>query len=52
MANLHRSTTAADSVVDGCQCEKNCERRCARYGEWHNHSDDVCPVHPDTIVDV
>lgn len=53
MANLHHSTLAADSVVDTCTCERSCGRElCSHAGRWHNHADDVCSVHPDTIVDV
>jgi hypothetical protein len=52
MANLNRSTLAADSVREECLCVKDCATQCSHDGRWHNHSDEVCPVHPDTIVEV
>lgn len=51
MANLHRSTLSADAAVDACACQQNCGRSgCSHAGRWHNHEDEVCSVHPDTIV--
>lgn len=51
MANLHRSTLQADSIRPECLCRKDCEPGCAANGRWHNHPDEVCPVHPDTLID-
>ena len=51
MANLNRSTRQADSIRADCLCVRECEQRCPRHGHWHNHVDEVCPVHPDTVVD-
>lgn len=34
-----------------CTCIEWCEQdpatRCSLSGEWHQHSDEPCPVHPD-----
>lgn len=49
--SLMRSTLLADSVRPECLCVKDCERHCSLSGRWHNHSDEVCPVHPDTLID-
>jgi len=51
MANLKRSTAAADSVREDCLCVSDCEPGCTHHGRWHNHVDEVCPIHPDTVVD-
>ena len=51
MANLLRSTRRADSVRQECLCVEQCEHKhCALRGRWHNHDDEVCPVHPDRIT--
>lgn len=51
--SLNRSTLQADSVREECLCVRQCEFKasCDKYGRWHNHVEDVCPVHPDTVVD-
>lgn len=49
--SLMRSTLQADSARPECLCAQNCGNDCSHNGRWHNHSDEVCPVHPDTVVD-
>lgn len=48
---LTRSTLQADSVREECLCVRECASTCAGHGTWHNHPDEVCPIHPDTLVD-
>lgn len=50
--SLNRSTLQADSVRHECLCVNDCGTQCSHRGRWHNHADEVCPVHPDTVVDV
>lgn len=49
--SLMRSTLLTDSVRPECLCVQDCEPGCRLSGRWHNHADEVCPVHPDTVVD-
>ena len=50
--SLNRRTLIANSVKPECLCVHSCAHpRCQLAGQWHNHSDEVCPVHPDTVVD-
>ena len=50
MSNLEKSTRAADAERPECLCVRECPD-CTHDGQWHNHPDEVCPVHPDTLVD-
>ena len=50
MANLEKSTRAADAERPECLCVQQCPG-CSHDGRWHNHPDEVCPIHPDTLVD-
>lgn len=49
--SLNVSTLQADSERETCICRRECSPDCSHNGRWHNHSDEVCAVHPDTIVD-
>lgn len=49
--SLMRSTQLADSVRPECLCVRDCVPGCSHHGRWHNHTDEVCPLHPDTLVD-
>lgn len=49
--SLNRSTLQADSVRPECLCVQHCGTGCAGHGRWHNHPDEVCPVHPDNLID-
>lgn len=51
--SLNRSTLQADSVIEDCLCVRQCssKAKCSHHGRWHNHASEVCPVHPDTVVD-
>ena len=51
MANLDRSTRLADTAREECLCVQSCSPRCSHNGRWHTHVDEVCPIHPDTLVD-
>lgn len=33
--------------IADCTCHKDCGRD-SHSGEWHQHEDDPCPVHPNT----
>jgi hypothetical protein len=50
MPNLRRSTDRADAVREECLCRRACPN-CSHDGRWHNHADEVCALHPDTLVD-
>lgn len=49
--SLNVSTLQADAERENCTCRRECGPACSHDGRWHNHVDDVCAVHPDTIVD-
>lgn len=50
--SLDHATARADSVREECLCVRFCDAKCSHHGRWHNHADEVCPIHPDTIVEV
>lgn len=35
--------------VMNCTCYHSCERD-SHSGDWHQHEDEPCPVHPDAMV--
>lgn len=49
---LNTSTARADAVREDCLCVQDCgDKRCSHQGRWHNHASEVCPLHPDTVID-
>ena len=49
--SLARSTRQADSVRPECLCVRECATGCSGDGRWHNHIDEVCSLHPTTLID-